>query len=91
MTILTFLASAFGVVNGFANLPQIWKIFKTKSAKDISVTTYLILTIGNIVWLLYGIEIKSVPIFYMEGLGLVEFVVILIGCYLYGKSPKHGN
>ena len=86
MTILSALASAFGIINGFANLPQIWKIFKTKSAKDISIVTYIILTVGNIVWLLYGIEIKSLPIFIMEGIGLVEFIVILVGCYMFGKK-----
>ena len=88
MTILAILASIFGVVSGFANLPQIWKIFKTKSAKDIAVSTYLLLAVGNIIWVLYGIEIQSIPIFCMEGIGLVEFIIILIGCYLYGRKIK---
>jgi MtN3 and saliva related transmembrane protein len=86
MTILSILATVFGIVNGFANFPQIWKIYKTKSAKDISIVTYLILTVGTIVWLLYGIEIRSVPIIIMEALVLIEFVFVLIGCYLYGKK-----
>ncbi len=86
MTILSALATVFGVVNGFANFPQIWKIYKTKSAKDISVTTYLILTVGTIVWLLYGIEIRSVPIITMESLVLIEFILVLIGCHFYGKK-----
>ena len=86
MTILATLAIIFGVVNGFANFPQIYKIFKRKSAKDISITTYLILTIGSIVWILYGIEIMNIPILIMDGLALFEFILILIGCLLYGKS-----
>ncbi len=84
MSFLALLATVFGVINGFANLPQIHKIFKRKSAKDISVTTYLILTVGSIVWVLYGIEIMNVPILVMNGLALAEFIVILIGCKLYG-------
>lgn len=60
MTILSTLAAVFGVVSGLANLPQIWKIFKTKSAKDISVTSYIILTVGSVLWLLYGIELQSI-------------------------------
>ncbi len=86
MTILSILATIFGIVNGFANFPQIWKIYKTKRAKDLSITTYVILTIGTIVWFLYGIEIRSVPIITMESLVFIEFVLILIGCYLYGKK-----
>ncbi|MBU1111277.1 MAG: SemiSWEET family transporter [archaeon] len=86
MTILATLATIFGVVNGFANVPQIYKIFKTKSAKDISITTYLTLTIGSIVWIFYGIEIMNIPILTMNGLALIEFIVVLIGCYIYGRN-----
>jgi MtN3 and saliva related transmembrane protein len=85
MTILSTLATIFGVINGFANLPQIYKIFKTKSAKDISTATYLILITGTIIWILYGIEITNIPILTMNGLALIEFIFILIGCYLYGR------
>ncbi|MFH1501105.1 MAG: SemiSWEET family transporter [archaeon] len=86
MTLLSILATVFGVINGFANFPQIYKIFKRKSSKDIAVSTYLILSIGSIVWIFYGAEIKSIPVLVMNGLALVEFVFILIGCYLYGRK-----
>ncbi len=88
MTVLSVLATVFGIVNGFANFPQIYKIFKTKSAKDISVLTYIILTIGSFVWILYGIEIKNFPVLIMNILAFIEFIFILIGCYLYGKKKK---
>ena len=84
MTTLSILATIFGVINGFANFPQIYKIFKRKSAKDIAVSTYVILSLGSIVWILYGLEIMSTPVLVMNGLALFEFILILIGCYLYG-------
>jgi len=86
MTLLATLAIIFGVINGFANFPQIYKIFKTKSAKDISVITYSLLTVGSIVWIFYGIEIRNVPILIMNGLALFEFIIVLIGCYIYGRT-----
>ena len=86
MTVIEILATLFGVINGFANFPQIYKIYKTKSAKDISPTTYVVLTIGSIVWILYGIEIMSIPVLVMDGLALFEFILILIGCYFYGQG-----
>jgi len=88
MTLLATLASVFGIINGFANFPQIYKIYKTKSAKDIAVSTYLILIAGSIVWILYGIEILNIPILIMDSLALFEFIAILIGCYLYGGIRK---
>ena len=85
MTLLATLATIFGVINGFANFPQIYKIFKTRSAKDISIITYIILTIGTIIWIFYGLEIMNIPILTMNGLALIEFIFILVGCYLYGR------
>ncbi|GAG44746.1 unnamed protein product [marine sediment metagenome] len=86
MTLLATLATIFGVVNGFANFPQIYKIFKTKSAKDISVITYLLLTTGSLIWIFYGIEIMNFPVLTMNGLAFIAFIIILIGCYLYGRN-----
>ena len=85
MTLLSVLATIFGVVNGLANFPQIYKIFKRKSAKDISILTYILLIIGSIVWIFYGIEIKSFPVLIMNSLALFEFILIIIGVFLYGK------
>jgi len=88
MTLLAILATIFGVVNGLANFPQIYKIFKTKSAGDISTATYTLLTIGTIIWVLYGIEIRNIPVLTMNGLALLQFVTILIGCFIYGRKKK---
>lgn len=89
MTLLSTLATVFAVISGFANFPQIYKIYKTKSAKDLSVISFVILAIGSAVWIFYGIEIKSVPVLVMNCLAFFEFVLILIGCYLYGKKKKY--
>ncbi|MBW2995851.1 hypothetical protein KY332_00965 [Candidatus Woesearchaeota archaeon] len=86
MTILSMLATVFGVVNGVANFPQIYKIFKRKSAHDISVLTYAALTMGSFIWILYGIEIMNFPVLVMNGLAFIEFIIVLLGCYLYGRK-----
>ncbi|MBN1644585.1 hypothetical protein JW851_00915 [Candidatus Woesearchaeota archaeon] len=85
MTILAVLATIFGVVNGIANFPQIYKIFRRKSAKDISVITYSLLSVGSFVWILYGLEIKNFPVLIMNILAFFEFILVLIGCYIYGR------
>jgi MtN3 and saliva related transmembrane protein len=86
MTLLSALATIFGVINGLANVPQIYKIFKTKSAGDISVLTYSLLTVGSFVWVLYGIEIMNIPVLVMNSLAFLEFVIVLIGCRIYNKK-----
>lgn len=86
MTILAFLATITGIVIGLASVPQAIKIFKRKSAKDISILTYSILIIGAIIWLLYGIELTNFPLIIMNSLGFIIFSLVIIGWFLYGRG-----
>ncbi len=45
-----------------AYAPQAYKIFKEKSAKEVSLSMYLILLVGLILWLTYGFLIDSFAI-----------------------------
>lgn len=62
-----------GLITTFALLPQVLKIYKTKSAKDISLTMFIFLAIGVFLWFVYGILINETPIILAN---LVSFVLI---------------
>jgi len=59
MTILAVIAATSGSLMVFASLPQIIKIYRRKSAKDISAISYSLFAINNLIWILYGIELSS--------------------------------
>lgn len=42
-------------------LPQVLKVWQTRSAKDVSLGMYLLLSVGVALWLIYGISIHSWP------------------------------
>jgi MtN3 and saliva related transmembrane protein len=88
MTFLAWLASGMGVVLGLSNLPQVVKIFRTKSAKDLSLTTYLIVEFGSLIWVLYGFELQNFAIVISNILGLFMTTLVLIGYFLYGRSKE---
>jgi len=46
----------------FAFAPQVWRAWKTRSARDLSLPMYLIFTTGVVLWLTYGLMIHSWPI-----------------------------
>lgn len=48
-----------GVLTTSAFVPQVYKTWKTKSAESLSLTMYLVFFAGIILWLVYGIHIKS--------------------------------
>jgi MtN3 and saliva related transmembrane protein len=85
MSILAFLATVFGTITALAMIPQAYKIFKRKSAKDISLITYSFFGASAFIWFFYGMEIYNVPIIISEAVGAVIVVSIIIGWFLYGR------
>lgn len=45
-----------------AYVPQVYKTWKEKSTKDISLSMYAVLLSGVLLWLVYGIYLESLPI-----------------------------
>ncbi len=88
MTTLSILATTFGTIGAIAMLPQVIKIYKRKSAKDISLITYGFLLITAIIWVLYGIEESSFPLIISNLLGSISLLLIVIGWYFYGRTPR---
>ncbi|MFQ5647817.1 MAG: SemiSWEET family sugar transporter, partial [Candidatus Aenigmatarchaeota archaeon] len=82
MTILAVLATIFGSIGGLANLPQAYRIFRRKSAGDISITTYSILLAGALVWVLYGLEIGNFPVIITNVFGSVCIGLVALGWFL---------
>jgi len=83
--ILETLATIVGIVGSFAMLPQIYRIFKRKSAKDLSIWTYAYMLVAGIIWVLYGLNIQSFPIISSNLIGCLALVFVVIGWILYGR------
>ncbi len=86
VNILAVLATIAGVIMSLGYYPQAIKILKRKSAKDVSPITYLMFFPGVVIWLLYGISLKNIPL-------IVANIVAVIGCgfvlfaYYIHKNP----
>jgi MtN3 and saliva related transmembrane protein len=88
MSFLSILATIVGVMMALAGLPQAIKISKRKSVEDISPVTYFIIGIGGIVWVLYGLEIKSFAVVISNGLGVLTSAFVVLEYFLFRKSGK---
>ena len=77
MDIINIVGAAGGIVSSVTFLPQVVKIWKTKSAKDLSMGTLLFLVLNVSLWLLYGILTNLYPIIITNGIVLsMVFVMI---------------
>jgi len=65
-------------------LPQVIKILKTKHTKDISLLMYVSFITGIILWLVYGISLKELPIIIGNGITFILAVIVLILKIRYG-------
>ncbi len=62
----------------FAYLPQSIKAIKTKETKDLSLPTIIMLEIGLITWLIYGLLINSIPVIAANTASIGFMTIILI-------------
>ena len=78
--IIGLIAAVLGIISF---VPQVVKIWQTRSVKDISYVMYLIYTTSLILWLIYGIMIKSLPIILAELFTLIFVLMILVMKYMW--------
>jgi len=79
-------SAAFLTMFGF--LPQVIKIYRTKSVKDLSLLAILQFMLGIFLWLVYGIHLKNLVIILANS---VTFAILIAALGLYIKyNPKQG-
>ena len=81
--VLGFVA-AFCTTAAF--VPQLVRVLRLRSARDISLPTFLMFSVGVFLWLLYGLYIGSKPVIASNSVTLVLSVSILILKLRYGRN-----
>ncbi len=61
-----------------AFVPQVYKTWKVKSAKEISLTMYTVFFIGVLLWFVYGLLIDSLPVVLANGITGMLIVLMLL-------------
>ncbi|MBT4540245.1 SemiSWEET transporter [Candidatus Woesearchaeota archaeon] len=78
MDYIIFLGFAAGICTTGAFVPQVVKVLKTKSTEDLSLIMYVVMTLGILLWLIYGLLIKSSPVIIANVITLVLSMVVLV-------------
>jgi len=73
-----------GIITTSALVPQAVRIYKTKSARDISLTMFVFFAIGIALWLFYGILIQAIPVITANSVSLLLILLIIIMKLRYG-------
>jgi MtN3 and saliva related transmembrane protein len=78
MDSVILLGLVAGALTSLSFLPQLIKIWRSRSAGDISLAMYVIITTGFVLWLWYGIMISSIPVIVANVVTLLISAMILI-------------
>jgi MtN3 and saliva related transmembrane protein len=68
-----------------AFVPQVYKTWKSKSAKELSLTMYLVLFTGIVLWFIYGYVIES---FAIKLANIITGLLVLMLIYFKLKYKK---
>jgi MtN3 and saliva related transmembrane protein len=72
-----YLGYIAGTLTTVAFIPQVARIWKTKSARDVSLPAFAVFTIGVAMWLAYGLAKQEPAIALWNAVTLVLAIAIL--------------
>ena len=81
------IGSVGALCTTIAFLPQLLRVWRRKSAKDISLSTFLLFSFGVFSWLIYGLGIGSIPITVANAVTLGLALTILFLKLRYDRRP----
>lgn len=86
--LLEWIGSAAAFCTTISFLPQLIRVWRRKSAHDISLSMFLIFSFGLICWLIYGLGIGSRPIIAANTATLVLALSILALKVRYDRNSR---
>jgi MtN3 and saliva related transmembrane protein len=75
-----------GTLTTIAFIPQVWRLFKLKSAREISLPFTTMFLFGGIFWLTYGIMLARAPLIYANAISIVLVCLMLFAKLKWGKN-----
>lgn len=84
MNWITFVGMVAGICTTLAFVPQVLQVYKSRSAKDISLGMYAIFLSGVVLWLIYGVMINAMPIILANAVTLILAGAVLLAKLRFG-------
>ena len=78
MNPVTLLGYAAATCTTVALVPQVVRIWRTRSTRDISLGMFVVMTAGVLMWLVYGLLIGDRPLVLANGVTFVLSLTILM-------------
>lgn len=80
-----YLGFIAGALVTLSLVPQIMRVFKLKSAREISALFTILMLLGLFLWLAYGISLRLAPVILWNVVGAVLVSMLLVAKLKFGK------
>ena len=77
-TVIEAIGIAAGLLTTLAYVPQVLKVWRSRSARDISLAMFLMMNLGIALWLAYGLLIGSPGLILANGATLCLTAAVLV-------------
>lgn len=77
-----------GALTTLAFVPQVYQVWKSKSAKDISLGMYSIFVVGIALWLGYGLLSHSLPVVVANTLTFILASMVLLMKIIFDRKDR---
>lgn len=74
----TWIGLAAALLTTAAFAPQAFKVWRTRSTRDISLAMFSLMVTGLCLWLIYGILIEDIPLILANAVTLILASAILV-------------
>ena len=85
---IDFLGLIAGTLTTIAFVPQLLRVWNTKSAKDISYVMFILFITGIVLWEVYGWGIHSIPVILFNVITFFLGLTILILKFIFDSKSE---
>jgi MtN3 and saliva related transmembrane protein len=74
-----------GILTTISFVPQVIRVYRNKSGRDVSAWMMLLMAVGTMLWLIYGIMIGGMPLVAANSVTFTLVVIIFILKLYYAR------
>jgi len=85
MNLVSYTGFFAGLLTSGAAIPQVLQTYRTKHARDLSMWQLVLLTVGMLLWLIYGISKNDLPLIFANIFSIVCYTALIVMKLRYAR------
>jgi MtN3 and saliva related transmembrane protein len=88
MNLVHYIGFFAGILTSGAAVPQVFQTYRTKHARDLSMSQLVLLNLGMLLWLIYGAFLGDLPLIYANTFSIFCYSALIVMKLHYDKRDS---